>query len=291
MKEVPIEYKGQEFIVGLIQEAKYFQQNVRGDHYAPVYDERAFDYLAYRLIRRGKRKFDNRIVIAGPPRTGKSTIAVTWARKICPDLPVENVAFRLVDFKKILAALRPADPDHGFFPTAILDESGVDLYSKDWATVWVKNMAKVFQIVGKKRLTMILNLPHMNMLAKDMRDQMKFWVNTPDDEEEDRGYCEVRISKSNAWSSPYWNPLFGLMFREVTGKWWANYESAKDDFIDDFTAEEAQPLPQKLQKLRAQRDAALIALKEHHTTREIENLTGVDQSQVAKLSQTSAPLI
>lgn len=283
IKETEIKFKGQSFPVGLIDEARYFQQNVRGAHYAPVYDSRAFDYLAWRVIRRGKNKFDNRIVIAGPPRTGKTTIACTWARKIDPDFPVENVTFRLDDYKKCLASLPQADPAHDKFPVAILDESGVDLYSKDWATVWVKAMAKVFQIVGKKRLTMIMNLPHRNMLAKDMRDAMHFWVNTSI-EDELRGYAEVRESKANAWTTPYWNPLFGIVFEEMTGKWWDSYEKLKDEFIDEYTSQDSAPINQRLQRIMDQRDRALKALRGSHTLREIETLTGMSDGQVSKIT-------
>jgi Fe-S cluster biosynthesis and repair protein YggX len=282
MKDVPIKFKGQVFIVGLVDEARYFQQNVRGEHYAPVYDSRAFDYLAYRLIRRGKNKFDNRIVIAGPPRTGKTTIACTWAKKIDPDFPVENVTFRLDDFKKCLNELPAADPEHEKFPVAILDESGVDLYAKDWATTWVKAMAKVFQIVGKKRLTMIMNLPHRNLLAKDMRDAMHFWVNTSI-EDEMRGYCEVREAKANPWTTPYWNPLFGVVFEEMSGKWWNEYEKRKDEFIDEYTSQESAPMNQRIHKLMEQRDLAIKALRKNHTLREIEDLTGVDDAQVSRI--------
>jgi hypothetical protein len=283
VKDVEIKHKGQTFVVGQIDESRYFQQNVRGSHYAPVYDARAFDYLAYRVIRRGKNRFDNRIVIAGPPRTGKTTIACTWARKIDLDFPVENVTFRLDDYKKCLASLPPADPQRGKFPVAILDESGVDLYSKDWATVWVKAMAKVFQIVGKKRLTMIMNLPHRNLLAKDLRDAMHFWVNTSV-EDELRGYAEVRESKANPWTTPYWNPLFGIVFEEMTGKWWDEYEKRKDEFIDEYTSQESAPMNQRIQRISEQRDRALKALRENHTLREIETLTGMSDGQISKIT-------
>lgn len=281
IKDVEIEYKKKKFTVGLVDDQKYFQQNVRGAHYAPVYDERAFDYLAYRVIRRSKHKFDNRIVIAGPPRTGKTTIACTWARKIDPDFPVENVSFRLADFKTRLNLLPPADPEHDKFPIAILDESGVDLYAKDWATTWVKDMAKIFQIVGKKRLTMMMNLPHRNLLAKDMRDAMHFWINTSI-EEEYRGYAEVREARPNPWAAPYWNPLFGLVFNELQDKWWDEYEKAKDDFIDEYTRQDAAPIPVRVQRVTDQRDKALRELRRFHSCREIMEITGVDDSQVSK---------
>lgn len=287
MNDTTIEYRRQQFQVGLVQEAKYFQSNVTGNHYAPVYDSRAFDYLAYRARKRGKLAYDNRILITGPVRTGKSTIAATWARAIDPDFPIENVAFRLADFLKVMNDLPAASPTNDVFPVAILDESGVDLYRHDWASIWVKNMAKVFQIVGKKQLTVILNLPHKDMLATNIANQMKFWITTLDDEEEMRGYAEVRLSKYNLWGPPYWNPLFGIMFEQLSDKWWSSYEGFKDEFINAFLAEEATTESIRLKKVREQRDIALQELKKHMTIREIEDLTGVDHARIARLSQPS----
>lgn len=284
MKDVVIKHKKDSFTVGLIDESRFFQQNSRGEHYAPVYDSRIFDYLACRVIKRGKNKFDNRIVIAGPPRTGKTTIAATWARRIDPDFPVEHVTFRLEDYKKCLASLPPADPEHGNHPMSILDESGVDLYAKDWATRIVKDMAKVFQIVGKKRLTMMMCLPHRNLLAKDMRDEMHFWANTSI-EDELRGFAEVREAKPNPWSAPYWNPLFGIVFEEMNDKWWSDYESAKDDFIDEYTKQESATIPRRVQLLTEQRDKCIRELRKTHSTREIEDISGVSDTSVSRIDQ------
>lgn len=285
MKDVVIKHKGKPFTVGLIDEARYFQQNVRGAHYAPVYDSRSFDYLAYRLMKRGRNYFDNRIVIAGPPRTGKSTIAVTWAKRIDPDFSIDNVAFRLEDFRKRIADLPNADPENGVFPIAILDESGVDLYAKDWATRMVKDMVKVFGICGKKRLTMFLVLPHRNLLTKDMRDEMHFWVNTIV-EDELRGYAEVRESKPSPWNAPYWKPLFGLVFEEQTGEWWDAYEKKKDDFIDHFTRQDPVVIPRRVELLTKQRDAAIKELRRipGYTLKKIEEVTGVDDACVHRIA-------
>jgi len=284
MKDVEIKHKKFSFTVGLIDDARYFQQNVRGTHYAPVYDSRSFDYVAHRLTTRGKNYFDNRILIAGPPRTGKTTVAATIARKIDPDFPVDNVTFRLEDFRKTLSSLKPADPENNYYPMAILDESGVDLYAKDWATRIVKDMAKVFQIVGKKRLTMFLVLPHRNLLAKDMRDEMHFWFNTVV-EDEYRGFCEVRESKPSPWKSPYWKPLFGIVFEEMKDRWWDEYEKKKDEFIEEYTRQEPAIVPQRVQVLSEQRDKCIRALRQKgFSLRELGEIVGVDHSIISRIA-------
>lgn len=288
MKDVLIKYRGEEFEVGLIDEKHYFQSDKKGSpSYAPIYDERAIEYLGARLKRRTVNRYDNRVVTAGPPRTGKTTLTANWARTIDPDFPVENVAFRLSDYKKILSSLRPADPEHGYYPMSVLDESGVDLYAKDWATLWVKDMAKVFQIVGKKRLTMFMNLPHRNLLAKDMRDAMHFWANTVADEEY-RGFAEIREACPSIWFAPYWKPLFGVIFNEVTGKWWQDYESAKDDFIEDFTKQPAQEIPERVQRLTAQRDASIkLARRLGASQRDLVEVTSLEQTTISGILRNS----
>lgn len=276
MHDVVIKHKDAKFTVGLVQEEKYFQQTVRGQHYAPVYDGRVFDYLAHRVVARGKARFDNRIVIAGPPRTGKSTIACTWARRIDPDFPVENVSFRLADYKDRLASLPPADPVKGKWPMAVLDESGVDLYSKDWATRHVKDMVKVFQIIGMKRLTMMMCLPHRNLLAKDMRDEMHWWINTCMDDDELRGYCEVRYAKPNPWATPYWNPLFGIVYDELNDSWWREYESYKNDFIEEYTRTAPVEPTEREKHLVRQRDVAIVELRKRgFSAQQVETIIGV----------------
>jgi hypothetical protein len=283
VKDAVVKYKNQSFTVGVIEDSHYFQTNKRGSHYAPVYDDRAFDYLAYRVKRRIHNRFDNRIVNAGPPRTGKTTISVTWARKIDPDFPVENVSFRLADFRKTLSSLPPADPEHDKYPLAILDESGVDLYAKDWATRLVKDMSKVFQICGKKRLTMFLNLPHRNLLTKDMRDEMHFWINTQTMEEY-RGFAAVREAEPSDWYSPYWKPLFGLVFDEIKDKWWSEYEKRKDEFIEEYTSQETVLTPVRIQKLMSQRDKCIAELRRRGVTlREIENISGLHTSGISRI--------
>lgn len=255
MKDVPLPtvrlppINGKVFTVGLISEDFNIGGSRKGKNIVPVYDNRVTDYIAEMAKKRIHHKFDARVLISGPVRTGKSTTAIAIARAIDPDFPAENIAFRLEDFREILSRLPSADPEKGIYPCAILDESGVDLYSKDWQMRLVKEMAKVFQIIGKKNLTMIMCLPHRLLLTKDIREQMHIWVNTRTDLDGERGFAELREAVENIWQlEVFWKPLCGFCFDEIADDFWKAYELRKDVFITEFIATAAERKPERVSK-------------------------------------------
>jgi len=232
---------GRTIEVGMVSERYLIGSNRRGKQNVPVYDDRVVEYIAEMAKKRVYKKFDCRILITGAVRTGKSTLACKIARKLCPDFTPEHVCFRLQDFTDVLSKLSPADPERGYFPTAILDESGVDLYSKEWQTVLVKRMAKIYQVIGKKNLTMIMCLPHRNLLTRDIREQLHIWVVTRTTPDGDRGFAELREGVDNIWNMElFWKPLCAFTFDGLDDDFWAEYEARKDVFIDKFVSE---PLP------------------------------------------------
>lgn len=263
--------------VGLISDEYNIGGTRRGKNIVPVYDGTVVDYIAEMAKKRVHHRFDARILITGPVRTGKSTTAVAIARAIDPDFPVDNIAFRLEDYREILASLPSSDAKKGVFPTAILDESGVDLYSKDWQVRLVKEMAKVYQIIGKKNLTMIMCLPHRNLLTRDIREQMHIWVSTRTDLEGERGFAELREAVENIWQlEVFWKPLCGFCFNEVADDFWSEYEARKDRFIDDFIAVKKVDdvaLPAKTKRHIQQRNAAIkMAYENGKSLKEIGDL-------------------
>lgn len=289
MKDVVIDSglpAGVQVPVGLIGENYRAQSTERGRNpcYIPIYDERFVNYMVEKVKYHTRRKFDNRIVMTGPPGAGKTTEAITFARRIDPDFPVENVTFRLQDFRMKLAELGEADPKKDYYPTAILDESGVDLYSKDWAKTHTKEMSKVFQIIRKKKLTMIMCLPHRNLLTKDIRDAMHWWFDMKVIHEF-RGFCVVREAVPNEWKDPWWNPLAAYIFDELDDDFWHVYESRKDTFIDGFVREMPKTESARTLRLTEQRNALITELHKNHkvTVRDIEKLTGIDDGNVSRI--------
>lgn len=259
MDEVLLEANEKKIPVGRITKSYEIGRMKSHKQVVPVYDMRIHDWLAEKAKQRVKHKWDCPILIVGRRRTGKSLNAACIARKVDPDFPLENVAFRLEDFRNILNNLAPADPAKGFYPVAVYDESGVDLYSKDWQRRSVKEMVKIFEIIGMKRITMIFNLPHRNLLVGDLRESMQYWIAVKTIDEE-RGFAELReaAENENIWQfKSFWKPLCGYHFEEVADKWWTEYERTKHDFIQDYTQRDPDADLSRSSKVTGQRDALL----------------------------------
>lgn len=273
--------------VGLVSEDYNIGGSRKGKNLVQVYDNRTLDYIAEMAKKRINHRFDCRIVVSGPVRTGKSTIAVSLARALDPTFTPDRVAFRLEDFTKILAALPPADPEKGFYPCAIYDEAGTGLYSKDFQMRLVKQMSKIFQVIGKKNLTMIMCLPHRNLLTKDIREQMHIWVSTRTDLDGERGFAELREAIENIWQlEVFWKPLCGFCFDEVDDDFWKAYEIFKDAFIDEFVLASPEEKPGRFsvknQRLTDQRNALLKLAyqKRNLPMKDLASAIGVTQQSV-----------
>ena len=277
-------YDGTQIECGLISEGYKAQTTKQGRAIrCRIYDERFVDYIVARIKQHVQRKYDNRIVLTGPPGSGKTTEAITIARLVDPDFPVENISFRLSDFRKTLSELKEARPADNYYPTAILDESGVDLYSKDWAKSHTKEMAKVFQIIRKRKLTMIMCLPHITLLTKDIRDAMHWWFDMLTLEEY-RGFCVVREAIPNPFTGPWWGPLGAYVFDELDDAFWNTYEGRKDEFIDAFAAEVPITSSMRERKIKDQRDACIRELRRKKVSvRAIEKLTGLDDGGISRI--------
>ena len=278
---------GKSITVGVVSDDYNIGGSRKGKNIVKVYDNRVIEYIGEMAKKRVHHRFDARVLITGPVRTGKSTTAIAIARAIDPDFPAENIAFRLEDFREILSRLPQADPKNGVFPVAILDESGVDLYSKDWQTRLVKEMAKVFQIIGKRNITMIMCLPHRHLLTKDIREQMHIWVSTRTDLEGERGFAELREAIENIWQlEVFWKPLCGFCFDEVVDGFWMAYELRKDEFIDTFiaTAKE-EKVSKRNESLRNQRNSLLKLAyqKRNLPMKDLAEVIGVTQQAVERI--------
>jgi DNA polymerase III delta prime subunit len=115
---------GQEFVVGVLQDEYVMAVEHGKPKTTHLYDHRFLDYMADLIMERPRHKFATNIMVAGEPRTGKSTLASALARKVDPAFPPSKVGFTLNEFMEIFAANPYADPARGIIPQAIADESG-----------------------------------------------------------------------------------------------------------------------------------------------------------------------
>lgn len=280
---------GKILIAGMISDSYKIGGSRRGAQKVPIYDHRIIPYIAEMAKSRVRKKFDCPILIAGQRRTGKTTNAIAIARELNPRFTSDLIAFRLEDFRKILANLPPAEPENDFYPVAILDESGVDLYSKDWQQRLQKEMVKVFQIIGKKRLTMILCLPHRNLLTKDIREAMHLWIQTKTDMDGERGFAELREGCDNIWQLElYWKPLCGFCYNQQDDDFWDSYEERKDAFIEEFIQLSPVPDASHRAKVMEQRDNAIKLMVKHKkdiglNARAMSKVVGMSEETMSKI--------
>lgn len=275
--------------VGVIADSYVIGGNRKGQQSVPIYDHRIIEYIVEKAKNRVKHKFDCPILIAGPRRTGKSTTGIDIARKLDPNFTVDHIAFRLDDFREILRGLPAADPENGIYPVALLDEAGTSLYKLDYMQKMQKEMVKIFQVIGKKRLTMVMCLPHRNFLTRDIREQMYIWIQTRTLDEE-RGFAELREGVDNIWNLDlYWKPLCGFVYNELDDPFWHEYERKKDAFIDEFSSGSSVPDTSRMTHLCRQRDALikLVASKKLMPRKDLADLTDMRTENVTRIINSS----
>lgn len=286
-REVTLMANGHPMKVGMITEEYSIGSTKNSKQVVPIYDSRIQDYIAERCRERNKNGFHNFILISGPRRTGKTTNACEIARKLDPKFPVERVAFRLEDFRHLLGTMPPTDVAKGYHSVAVLDEGGFALYNKDWQQRAIKEMGKVMQVIGAKLQTVIICLPHRNLLVGDIREAMDFWIctNVLDGQ---RGFAELREGVYNRWKlNLYWKPLCGFIFEELNDDFWKEYEIKKHCFIDEYVMEEEKgPDTNRIRQVTEQRDALirLFACDPDYTQKQIAEAIGMRKENICRIA-------
>lgn len=258
---------GKPVAMGLIQEDYEAQTIGRGvPVYVSVYDARYIDYIIDWIKERINRKYDVVIEYTGERRVGKSTLVIQIARRIDPEFSVDNIVFRLEDFRARLSSNPRADPDKGIYPQVILDEAGSAMYKGDWATRVQRQMVKNFQVMGEKRQITHLVLPHADFLNSKVQDGVaQVWIDVTEYRKE-RGFFEVREGIRNKWElKRYWTPWAAAFFDPIpeTDDFWTQYLARKQSFIDEelanqeLTEDSDTPRP----KANAQRDKAIALVR------------------------------
>jgi hypothetical protein len=227
--------------------------------------------------------FDCIVMITGRRRTGKSTLGLQIARKVDADFGLPCVSFRVEDFSEILNNNPYADPAHDLFPQAFLDEAGHGLYSKEWMSIWQRNLVKCLQIIGMKNQVCYFILPHMRKLTGDIRDEMAhIWIDVDTKYKHERGYAELYMGSRNKFEqSIWWKPKCAFKFNDLHDEFWLGYEEKKKAFVNEIAAE-------KIGSSHSTKDAErldAIMLELHgqgSSLKEIGTRIGLSESQVCR---------
>lgn len=242
------------------------------------YDEKYVEFLAGELRYRRNCGFDNIIMVTGEERSGKSTVALKMALAMDPSLSIDKITFKLDDFNKAIASAKDGD-------IILMDEAGVDLYSKEWWDEFQIQLVKKLFIIGMMHLTLIIVLPHRLDLNKDIRDRrVKYWINVAAERHTlKRGFAVVRECVANEWyKDPFWDTLATFHFTSMdVHPFTPGYLKKKAEFVWEMNNTEYMVRGNK-KTLEQIMEIAFRYRKLGHTQKECADLVGVDQATFSR---------
>ena len=246
----------------------------------PEYGFEALDILAGYMRHRVSKKFDCPIMITGDERAGKSTFSLHLAQRLDPDFKIENICFKIKDFNRAIDDAKPGD-------VIIEDEAGFDIYAQEWWNEFQMNLVKKLQVIGKKRIIILLNLPHRKDLNTKIRERrVKFWPHIyTQGEEMDRGFVEICRARGNKWEQTiFWEPLMSFHFPEFKGQLWDEYEKIKDEFIAEVSADEYSPDSNQMKVVEQRNKLIYRVVREKLLSQtEIAKTCGMGQPRISEI--------
>lgn len=221
----------------LARRVPVYSERKRGTVYIPFLDDHAIDYIAAQIKELIADGFDCIVMITGARRKGKSTLGIKIARKVSDKFTLDDIAFRLEDFSRILDDNPYASIEKNQYPQAFLDEAGVGLYNKEWFASWQRNLVKCLQVIGIKRQICYFILPHARKLTGDVRDEMaSIWIDVDTKYKHERGYAEYYTGVRDKFKqSIWWRPKFAFKFKALDDDFFHRYEEKKMRFVDEMS--------------------------------------------------------
>lgn len=186
-----------------------------------------------------KKGYDCIIILDGDERTGKSTLALTIAWYLSGgNLTVNNIA---IDNPDLIKKLKEFPDESIIIPDeAVLMFSSTDVMKKE-----SKNLKKIMNIIGMKRMVLILNIPSFFDLNKEIAvRRSRFLLHVYTDKEMNRGRVAYYGTKKKkllyllgkksfeSYAKP--RPDFLARFTDFKPSWWDDYLKVKEKTL--FTA-------------------------------------------------------
>jgi hypothetical protein len=133
------------------------------------------------IIKIRKQGYDALFIIDGDRRTGKSTLAMTCGTYLDPNFSMKNIVSGMDNALKVIESL----PNESF---VLFDESSLVFSSKDHATKAQKQLLKIIDVIGQKRMAMCLCLPTFFDLSRPIaKTHSRFLIHVYTDKDLKRG--------------------------------------------------------------------------------------------------------
>ena len=105
--------------------------------------------------------WDNIVLIDGRRRSGKSTLAMTIAYLLNPNISIDNYVSGLEESPRKIDKAKDED-------VLIFDEGSLIAGSKDAMTKQSKQLHKIIDVIGQKRLTLLFCMPSFLSMSKNL---------------------------------------------------------------------------------------------------------------------------
>lgn len=126
-----------------------------------IYLDRKLKDKLDNIVKLRKKGWDTIFIIDGDRRSGKSTVAKTCGYYLDPNISIKNYVSGVGDALDVIESL----PEES---VVIFDESSLMFSSKDHANKEQKQLLKVIDVIGVKKMTMILVMPTFFELTKPL---------------------------------------------------------------------------------------------------------------------------
>ena len=181
------------------------------------------------IIKLRKKGWDTIFIIDGDRRSGKSTVAKTCGYYLNPNISIKNFVSGLDDALDVIESL----PEES---VVIFDESSLMFSSRDHANKQQRQLLKVIDVIGVKKMTMILVMPSFFELTKPLAIfYSRFLLHVYTDRQLNRGRIAYFGSKNKKILYDIGKKSYNSYARP-DADWIGRFVNYIPDYEDDYNA-------------------------------------------------------
>jgi len=186
-----------------------------------------------------KKGYDSPILIDGHRRTGKSTLAKAIAYLINPDMTINNFVSGIEEAPEKISNAKEDD-------VLIFDEGSLIANSKDGMSKVNKQLEKIIDVVGVKRLVLIFCMPSFFSISKTIAIQhSRFLIHVYTGDKLERGKFSYFGTKKKALLYMIGKKNFGS-YKKPKSNWTGKFNDFSLPFEEDYNKLKAESLSEAL---------------------------------------------
>jgi len=191
------------------------------------------------IMKYQRKGFDSPILIDGPRRSGKSTLAKATAYLLNPNLTIDNFVSGLEEAAEKISKAKEDD-------VLIFDEGSLVANSKDGMGKVNKQLEKIIDVVGVKRLVLIFCMPSFFKISQPIAvEHSRFLIHVYLGKKMERGRFAYFGTKKKKLLYSIGKKNFGS-YKKPRSDWLGNFKDFILPFEEDYNKLKAESLAEAL---------------------------------------------